>query len=48
MPPPLNANSVTYSDGTKATVDQKAHDVATFLTWAAEPKMEERKRWASA
>ncbi|HVV27698.1 MAG TPA: cytochrome c1 [Rhizomicrobium sp.] len=44
MPPPLNANSVTYSDGTKATVEQEAHDVVTFLAWAAEPKMEERKR----
>ncbi|HKB95608.1 MAG TPA: cytochrome c1 [Rhizomicrobium sp.] len=44
MPPPLNANSVTYSDGTKATIEQEAHDVVTFLTWAAEPKMEERKR----
>jgi ubiquinol-cytochrome c reductase cytochrome b/c1 subunit len=44
MPPPLNANSVTYSDGTKATVDQEAHDVATFLSWASDPKMEERKQ----
>jgi len=44
MPPPLNANSVTYSDGTKATIEQEAHDVVTFLAWAAEPKMEERKR----
>ncbi|HEY4123398.1 MAG TPA: cytochrome c1 [Rhizomicrobium sp.] len=44
MPPPLNANSVTYSDGTKATVEQEAHDVVMFLSWAAEPKMEERKR----
>lgn len=44
MPHPLNDNGVTYSDGTKATIDQQAHDVATFLTWAAEPKMEERKR----
>jgi ubiquinol-cytochrome c reductase cytochrome c1 subunit len=35
---------VTYSDGTKATVDQEAHDVATFLAWASDPKMEERKR----
>lgn len=43
MPPPIQANSVTYSDGTKATVDQECRDVATFLTWAAEPKMEERK-----
>jgi cytochrome c1 len=44
MPPPLNANSVTYSDGTKASIEQEAHDVVTFLTWAGEPKMEERKR----
>jgi cytochrome c1 len=44
MPPPLNANSVTYSDGTKPTIEQEAHDVVTFLAWASEPKMEERKR----
>ena len=44
MPPPLQANSVNYSDGTKATVEQEAHDVATFLAWASEPKMEERKQ----
>lgn len=43
MPPPLTDGSVTFSDGTKATVEQEAHDVVTFLTWAAEPKMEERK-----
>ena len=28
-----------------ATVEQQAHDVVTFLAWAAEPKMEERKRF---
>jgi cytochrome c1 len=44
MPPPLQDNSVTFSDGTKATVAQEAHDVATFLAWASDPKMEERKR----
>lgn len=44
MPPPLVANAVTYSDGTKATIEQEAHDVATFLAWASDPKMEERKR----
>jgi ubiquinol-cytochrome c reductase cytochrome c1 subunit len=27
-----------------ATVEQEARDVATFLAWAADPKMEERKR----
>ena len=45
MPPPLAANGVTYSDGTKATIEQEAHDVTTFLAWASEPKMEERKRF---
>ncbi|HEY8699216.1 MAG TPA: cytochrome c1 [Rhizomicrobium sp.] len=44
MPPPLSDKQVTYSDGTKATVDQMAKDVVTFLSWAAEPTMEERKR----
>ena len=43
MPPPLSANRVTYADGTNASLDQQARDVTTFLTWAAEPKMEERK-----
>ena len=44
MPPPLSPNQVTYSDGTKATVEQMAHDVVTFLSWAAEPTMEARKQ----
>lgn len=43
MPPPLSDDQVTYDDGTKATVDQMAKDVAAFLAWSAEPKMEERK-----
>ena len=44
MPPPLSDGQVTYADGTKATVAQMAHDVTTFLTWAANPEMEQRKR----
>jgi ubiquinol-cytochrome c reductase cytochrome c1 subunit len=44
MPPPLADGQVTYGDGTKATVAQMAHDVTTFLTWAANPDMEQRKR----
>lgn len=44
MPPPLSDDRVTYPDGTKATVSQMAHDVTTFLTWAAEPNLEERKQ----
>ena len=44
MPPPLDADKVTYADGTKATLDQEARDIVTFLSWASEPVMEERKR----
>ena len=45
MPPPLSADGqITYSDGTKSTVDQNAKDVAAFLTWAAEPSLETRRR----
>ena len=44
MPPPLADGTVTYPDGTKATLDQEAKDVANFLMWAAEPKLDARKR----
>jgi ubiquinol-cytochrome c reductase cytochrome c1 subunit len=44
MPQPLSDNAVTFADGTPATLDQEAHDVVTFLTWASEPKLEDRKR----
>ena len=43
MPPPLSADAVEYADGTKATVDQMAEDVSTFLTWVSEPELEQRK-----
>ncbi len=43
MPQPLADNTVTFADGTQATLPQEAHDVVTFLQWAAEPTMEERK-----
>ena len=43
MPPPLVADGqVTYADGTKATVDQMAKDVAAFLVWTAEPNLQKR------
>jgi ubiquinol-cytochrome c reductase cytochrome c1 subunit len=42
MPPQLTPDRVTYSDGTKATPDQMGKDVATFMTWAADPKLEAR------
>jgi ubiquinol-cytochrome c reductase cytochrome c1 subunit len=44
MPPPLTDNAVTYSDGTKATLDQEARDVGAFLTWTAEPELVKRKQ----
>jgi len=44
MAPPLFEDGVEYSDGTKATVEQMAWDVANFLQWTAEPEMEDRKR----
>lgn len=44
MPSPLRDGAVTYVDGTPATVDQMSRDVVQFLTWAAMPEMETRKR----
>ena len=45
MAPPLTAEGqVTYGEGQpKPTVDQMAQDVAAFLTWTAEPKLENRR-----
>ncbi len=34
---------VSYEDETAASMDQMAHDVVSFLQWAAEPEMEARK-----
>jgi ubiquinol-cytochrome c reductase cytochrome c1 subunit len=44
MPPPLTSDGqVTYAPGNpKPTVDQMAKDVAAFLVWTAEPKLEKR------
>jgi ubiquinol-cytochrome c reductase cytochrome c1 subunit len=43
MAPPLSAGQVEFADGTQSTVENMAHDVATFLQWAAEPELEERR-----
>jgi len=40
----LSNNQVEYDDGTPSTVSQMAKDVTTFLEWAAEPELEDRKR----
>jgi ubiquinol-cytochrome c reductase cytochrome c1 subunit len=44
MPPPLRDDAVTYSDGTKATLEQEARDVTTFLAWASDPHLDDRHR----
>jgi cytochrome c1 len=44
MPKPLSDGQVEYTDGTPTTVDQYGRDVAAFLMWAAEPKLDARKR----
>jgi len=44
MPPPLADGQVTFSDGTPNKIADEARNVVTFLAWASEPKMEERKR----
>ena len=44
MAPPLHDGAVDYADGTPATVEQMSRDVTTFLTYMANPDMEQRKR----
>jgi ubiquinol-cytochrome c reductase cytochrome c1 subunit len=43
MAPVLYGDDVTYADGTEATIEQQAKDVAAFLMWTAEPKMMARQ-----
>jgi len=40
----LNDGGIEYEDGTPATESQMAKDVSCFLTWAAEPHQDERKK----
>jgi cytochrome c1 len=50
MPKPLSDGQVEYPKGPDGkpqapeTVDQYARDIASFLMWAAEPNLEQRKR----
>tara|TARA_Y100000590_G_scaffold424833_1_gene532178 strand:+ start:936 stop:1733 length:798 start_codon:yes stop_codon:yes gene_type:complete len=44
MVSPLSDEIVEYADGTTASVDQMAKDVSAFMMWAAEPKLEQRKK----
>jgi ubiquinol-cytochrome c reductase cytochrome c1 subunit len=44
MPNVLNPGQVEFADKTEATVEQMARDVTSFLAWAAEPELEQRRR----
>ena len=44
MAQPIDDEMVEYTDGTPATLENYARDVTAFMMWAAEPKLEERKR----
>jgi len=46
MAPPIYNEIVEYEDGTPATQSQVAKDVCTFLTWAASPEHDMRKKMA--
>jgi ubiquinol-cytochrome c reductase cytochrome c1 subunit len=43
MPPPLADGQVTFADGAPNDVKHMAEDVAAFLMWTAEPKLDARK-----
>lgn len=49
MPQPLTHEQLEFEDGTHGSISQMAKDVTTFLSWAAEPEHDERKKmWIKA
>ncbi len=44
MPQPIANGAVDYKDGTPPTLANYSKDISAFLTWAAEPNLDERKR----
>lgn len=44
MPQPLHDGQVTFADGSGNSIADEAHDVVTFLAWAANPELVERKQ----
>jgi ubiquinol-cytochrome c reductase cytochrome c1 subunit len=44
MPQPLQDGSVKFADGSPSDLASEAHDVATFLEWAANPELNARKQ----
>ena len=44
MPQPLHDGQVTFADGSPNRIEDEAHDVVTFLYWAANPEAIQRKQ----
>ena len=44
LPQPLHDGQVTFADGSPNRIEDEAHDVVTFLYWAANPEAIERKQ----
>jgi cytochrome c1 len=43
MAPPLYEGLGVNADGSDASIDEMSDDIAAFLTWTAEPRLEDRK-----
>ena len=48
MPQPLTDCKVTFDDGSSCKLEAEARDVAAFLQWASDPKMDQRKQMGIA
>jgi ubiquinol-cytochrome c reductase cytochrome c1 subunit len=44
MPQPITDGAVEYKDGTPSTLQNYSKDISAFLTWAAEPNLDARKK----
>lgn len=44
MAQPIDDGAVTYDDGSPETLEQYSRDISAFMMWAAEPKLEDRKK----
>jgi ubiquinol-cytochrome c reductase cytochrome c1 subunit len=44
MPQPLQDGQVTFAGGAPNRIENEAHDVVTFLYWAANPEAVQRKQ----
>jgi ubiquinol-cytochrome c reductase cytochrome c1 subunit len=47
-PPLIRDGQVTFDDGAPSTIDSMAADVAAYIAWASDPKMETRKQMGAA